>query len=345
MAEDDLVSVVIPVRNGERFLGRTLDSALGQTYHPIEVVVVDDGSTDRTTALVKARIAYDQRVRLFRIDKRGVAAARNLAISNARGKLIAPLDADDLWHPQKIARQVEKIRTSPTEVGVVYCWSLNIDENDLVIPPVWPKSTAQGWITQALAKDNLLENSSSPLIRRSCIDAVGGYDPTLQPHGAEDWKLYLALSEICEFSVIPEHLVGYRQSTGSLSRNIAGMVQSTQLVARWVTEKWPDLPEAVERERTNQMNAYFSQLALKNNQFLKALYYRARLWKVAPGRLVDHSEVRFIGRILFRMARLQRIRRLLGRPLARPIPFEEFIQNSSTQPNTRQPNDVQLAKT
>ena len=136
--EETLVSVIIPVRNGERLVKRTLVSALAQTYDPIEVVVVDDGSTDRTATLVEAVAARDSRVRLFRTHKAGVAAARNLAISQARGKLIAPLDADDLWHPEKIARQVGLMQSSSPKVGLVYCWSIKIDEDDFLIwlPPL-----------------------------------------------------------------------------------------------------------------------------------------------------------------------------------------------------------------
>src|SRR5262249_883170 len=129
-AEDALVSIVIPVHNGERFISRTLASALAQTYHPIEVLVTDDGSTDRSAALIEADAVRNSRIRLFRSQRLGVAAARNLAISKARGEFIAPLDADDLWHPQKIARQVEIMRASPATVGLVYCWSVEIDEDD-----------------------------------------------------------------------------------------------------------------------------------------------------------------------------------------------------------------------
>ena len=222
--EDTLVSVVIAVRNGERFLSRTLASALAQTYDPIEVVIVDDGSTDRTAALVEAAGARDSRIRFFRTKGFGVAAARNLGITQARGKLIAPLDADDLWHPEKIARQVGVMQASSPEVGLVYCWSIEIDENDFLIEAAATSGqcySPHGRVTVELAKGNFLRNSSSPVIKRSCIDAVGGYDPCLL-HGVEDWKLYLALSEICEFAVVREYLVGYRQWSASMSRDVAG---------------------------------------------------------------------------------------------------------------------------
>src|SRR5215467_1971194 len=109
MSEDRLVSIVIPVHNGERFVSRTLASALAQTYAHFEIVAVDDGSTDRTAGILEAAAAHDGRIRVFRTLNSGVAAARNFGISYARGQLIALLDADDLWHPEKIAHQVEMI--------------------------------------------------------------------------------------------------------------------------------------------------------------------------------------------------------------------------------------------
>src|SRR5579862_4587648 len=124
--EGDLVSVVVPVWNSERFLKKTVESVLAQTYRRLELIVVDDGSTDRSPDIVKSIAAHDDRVRLFRTENRGAAAARNLGISQSRGPFVALLDNDDLWHPEKIARQVEVLRRSPPEVGLVYCWQVEI---------------------------------------------------------------------------------------------------------------------------------------------------------------------------------------------------------------------------
>src|ERR1700722_6259913 len=121
MIEDALVSVVVPVYNGESYLGKTLAFALAQSYQPLEVVVVDDGSTDATPEVIAAIAARDSRLRFFRRKKGGVAAARNYGISQACGRLIAMLDADDLWHPQKVALQAAVMNASPSEVGLVYC--------------------------------------------------------------------------------------------------------------------------------------------------------------------------------------------------------------------------------
>ena len=323
-----LVSVVMPAYNGQRFVGRTLASALAQTYNPVEIIVVDDGSTDQTPTIVEAAAARDSRIRLFRRQNSGVAASRNFGISQARGKLIATLDADDLWHPQKIARQVEVIQASSPNVGLVYCWSIEIDENDLIIPPISTlktrkRSTAQGAVTAQLARGCFIETASSPLMKRSDIEAVGGYDPDLQPQGADDWKLYLALSEICEFAVIPEYLVGYRQASGSLSRDVTAMGQSMVNVARWIFEKRPDLPGELRRQSMYGLHAFMAQRALDNDQFAAGLRFRAKAYRSHPAGLFDPTTFEFVVRFFARLLGLKRSE-LRRRGLRPKVSFEEF---------------------
>jgi glycosyltransferase involved in cell wall biosynthesis len=317
-----LVSVVIPAFNGERFIGRTLDSVLGQTYQPVEIVVVDDGSTDQTPHIVEAAAARDDRIRSFRMQNSGVAAARNFGVYQARGELIAPLDADDLWHPQKLALQVEVMRNSSAKVGLVYCWSLDIDENDRIIPPIRDKSIAQGCVVEELAsKNNFLENGSVPLIRRSYLDAVGGYDLLPTYSGSEDWKLYFALAEICEFAVVPSHLVGYRRLSTSMSRNIAAMERSINHVEEWILERSPNLPAKAKRQMFYHSNGYLAYLALSNNDFAKAARYHMRSLKAQPSALLSTSNLTFGIRLL---ARQLGITRSALPFLAAQIPFKDF---------------------
>src|ERR1051325_8123716 len=116
-----LVSIIVPVCNGESSIADALASALGQTYKTVEVIVVDDGSRDRTREIVEAIARRDGRVRLVTQDNRGVAAPRNRALADATGDLVAPLDADDLWDPQKIERQVRRMLKAGDDTGLVYC--------------------------------------------------------------------------------------------------------------------------------------------------------------------------------------------------------------------------------
>jgi glycosyltransferase involved in cell wall biosynthesis len=323
--EDGLVSVVVPVWNGERFLKKTVDSVLAQTYRPLELIVVDDGSTDRSPDIVESIAAHDDRVKLLRTENRGAAAARNLGISQSRGPFVAMLDDDDLWHPEKIARQVDVLRRSPPQVGLVYCWQVEIDEDDFVTSRPGPKRTPVGCVTAELAKGNFIECSSEALVRRTCIDAVGGYDTALFPEAANDWKLYLALSEICEFAVVPEYLVGYRQYSANMSKDVAANVKSTELVMQWAFENWPDLPQEAKRLCVYNANVYFSNRALDGDRLVWALRHRALAFKTYPTGLFEGATLVFGARFL---ARLFGIRRTAlarrGIPGFGRIPFAQF---------------------
>jgi glycosyltransferase involved in cell wall biosynthesis len=314
MSGDPLVSIIVPVRNGERFIRRTLESALTQTYHPIEIIVVDDGSTDRTAAIVEALASYDKRCNLFRRPHSGVSASRNFGVSQARGTLIAPLDADDLWHPQKIARQVAVMQSSPATVGLVYCWTIEVDEDDIIIPRARDTGIANGHVlADVISRAGIITSGANPLIRRSYIDAVGGYDSSAEP--CEDWKLQLCLAEVCEFAVVPAYLVGYRRTTGSASKNITRMARSMENVSRWVIQRWPDTPHKSIDDMDYHRNSYLAHLALTNNQFGDAIRYTSKSLKARPLALFSRLTITFGARLLVRMLRLrphQRLRRSNG---------------------------------
>lgn len=127
-----LVSVVIPAYNAESTIDDTLRSVRGQTHRELEIIVVDDGSTDRTTSVVKAHAAADGRVTLIAQENAGVAAARNAGWQSARSAFIAFVDADDLWAPSKIERQLEVILRGGLRVGLVYTWWALIDEHNCI---------------------------------------------------------------------------------------------------------------------------------------------------------------------------------------------------------------------
>jgi glycosyltransferase involved in cell wall biosynthesis len=123
MAGNPLASVIVPVFNGERFLARALDSILAQLYEPLDLILVDDGSTDATPAIAKR---YGGQLRYLRQTNAGPAAARNAGIAAARGELLAFLDSDDVWLPGKLPRQVERFATRPElDYSITFfqnCW-------------------------------------------------------------------------------------------------------------------------------------------------------------------------------------------------------------------------------
>ena len=134
----DLVSVVVPVYNGAATLDETLSSVRGQTWKALEIIVVDDGSTDRSVDIAAEHVRQDSRVQIVKQANAGVAAARNLGIALARSQYIAPVDADDLWAPDKIELQMAEIQEAGETMGLVYTWFIIIDDksrgNHVVAP-------------------------------------------------------------------------------------------------------------------------------------------------------------------------------------------------------------------
>lgn len=164
---DPLVSVVVPVHCGERFLGAALQSVVDQTYNEAELIVIDDGSTDGSLAVATG--CSHRRLRVISEPHRGVAAARNTGIQAAQGPLIAFLDADDEWAPEKLALQVAVLAGRP-EVSIVHTHMSAIFAADTPPPPWLPPD----WLKQSWAA----YLPSNWLVRREVFDVVGGFDET-----------------------------------------------------------------------------------------------------------------------------------------------------------------------
>jgi glycosyltransferase involved in cell wall biosynthesis len=260
-----LVSVIIPACNAEIFIARTLESVLSQTYQNIEVLVVDDGSSDKTAEIVKSFVQKDSRISLLQQSNAGVAAARNLAIEKSRGEYIAPIDADDIWYPQNLEKQVESLSKSEPSVGIVYSWSVDINEEDLLTGGFY-NSTITGEVYKALVYKYFIGNASSSLIRRLCFEKVGGYNCKMKAEnaqGCEDWELHLRIAEHYQFKVVPEFLVGYRQITTSMSCNFAAMAKSHSLIMADVRQRHPKIMTSIYRWSSSNFYIY---LAVKSNR-------------------------------------------------------------------------------
>ena len=245
--EEELISAIVPAYNAAATLGDTLQSALAQTHQNLEVLVVDDGSTDATAEIAATYAARNSRVRLLQQTNAGVAAARNLAIAHAGGVCIAPLDADDLWHPEKIEAQVAIIRQEGPRVGVVYCWWRRIDMGGSVCGEEWHPYPHQGNVYTALIMGNILGCASSPLILKSYLAEIGGYDTDARVQGCEDLMLYLRLAERCDFALVPRFLVGYRFTRGSVSSDARRMLLSQKLVLTEAQQRQPEVPASLFR--------------------------------------------------------------------------------------------------
>jgi glycosyltransferase involved in cell wall biosynthesis len=165
-----------------------------------------------------------------------------LGIANSRGEFIAPLDADDLWAPQKIELQLHKIQED-NAIGLVYAWFDNINDDDEIIPG-GSRHRFEGHVLHELCAVDFVGKGSNPMMRTSAVRAAGGYDPDLRARsaeGCEDWKLALQLAERHKFAVVPAILIGYRHSMANMSNRTATMIRSAKLVAVEVSIRHPEL--------------------------------------------------------------------------------------------------------
>lgn len=253
------VSVVIAAYNADQFIEATCRSAMRQTFRALEIVVVDDGSTDDTARIVQTLAAEDPRVRLLRQPNRGVAVARNVAIAESTGEYVAPLDADDLWDPTKIQRQVEALDAAP-DAAMAYCWWAWIDVAGRVLDRS-PRWQVAGRVLDRLVEVNFTGSASVPLFRRSALEAAGGYDPALRDsgcQGCEDWDVALRVAAAHPVTVVPATLVAYRRRDDSMSSACDTMWRSRLAVMQGLAERTPSITPAVLRRSQGQFALYLA---------------------------------------------------------------------------------------
>lgn len=240
-----LVSVIVPAYNAEKFIELTLRSAMAQTYRQLEILVVNDGSTDRTERIVQRLAGEDHRIRQILQLNRGVARARNTGIQNSLGEFLAFLDADDLWHPRKIELQIDALSgLNGMDFGASYVFHRTIDANDRVV--AHPRAVAcSGYILSRHLFKKFVGNGSSLVVRRDIALAVGGFDDSYRQQGlggCEDLDFELKLAAQARFIAVPEYLIGHRQYEGNMSSDRGRMARSlVATISNHISEN-PALP-------------------------------------------------------------------------------------------------------
>jgi glycosyltransferase involved in cell wall biosynthesis len=243
-----IVSVLIPAYNAAATIETTLLSVVAQTHRNLEIIVVDDGSTDQTSSVVRKVAKRDDRIRLLRKANAGLAAARNTGLEQATGTFVATIDADDLWHPTKIQKQLAVMERDETRIGAVYCWTRAVGLTG-EIQYDFPCWDVRGNVFAPLILYNFIP-SGSILYRRSLAMEIGGYDVSLASRGAtccEDLKFNLDLAERCQFDYVPEFLFGYTRIPHSMSTNTSAMLRSRSIVINDARARHPELPSRLFR--------------------------------------------------------------------------------------------------
>jgi glycosyltransferase involved in cell wall biosynthesis len=217
-----MISVIIPAYNAEKTILSTIESVQKQTYQDLEIIVINDGSTDRTFEIVSN--IRDSRIKIFNYPNGGISEARNRGISHANGEYISFLDADDVWTVEKLEKQLAALQNKP-QASVAYSWVAVMLETSNNLEQIaffsGKKVTFTGNIYSQLLLENFIGNGSNILVKKEAIAYVGKFDSSV--NSCEDWDYYLRLAAKYQFILVPEHQILYRQTAGSTSTKGATM--------------------------------------------------------------------------------------------------------------------------
>ena len=247
------ISVIIPAYNAEYTILETIVSVQKQTFSDFEIIVIDDGSKDRTLELLHS--ITDKRVKIFSYNNGGSSVARNRGISHATGEFIAFLDSDDLWTPDKLELQLAALQQH-TEAGVAYSWIYFMDEKGESFS-AGNTVHFEGNVLADLLLTNFLENGSNPLIRRKAIEDVGGFAPDLIP--CEDWDFYLRIAPHWSFVVVPKLQIFYRQTSGSLSSKVELMEKASLIVLERAFQSAPQELQSLKNQSLVNLYHHLAQ--------------------------------------------------------------------------------------
>jgi len=237
MNDQPLVSVVIATYNMGQYLPEAIDSVLAQRWENLEVIVVDDGSTDDTPEQMK-RFEGNGRVRYLPTENRGQPKAKNRGLKEANGDFIAFCDADDIWHPEKLSVQMPMFEVQNT--GVVYSEVSYIDQNGKTIDKPQPYERYSGEVTNHLIIKNFVPFGTA-VIRRECLEKNGYFDEDL-PMGI-DWDLWLRYSMDWRFQYTEEKTYIYRIWPGQMSKNYRGRYDyAFRILSKFIDENPEVLP-------------------------------------------------------------------------------------------------------
>lgn len=298
------VSVIVPAYNAAKTLNETLASATAQTFTDLEVIVVDDGSSDDTYAVALA--TGDDRVKVVQVPNGGVSRARNHGIQAAQGELIAFLDADDVWQPEKLAKQVQAMADA-LDAGLCVTAALRIDENSVPIGHI-PVTQAPDHCAALLLGAMTVGCVSSGLARRDVLERVGLFKPELSQ--CADLDLWLRMSVATRIVIVDEPLVRYRSSPMNMSSD----------------------PVLLEHDTFRALDAFFASPQAKPYAQLRRRAY-SNSWMMCAGTYLHRHRGRDAVRCL--IAGLRAYPPNVRRPLGLPVRTWRRLRNPRNTNNGR----------
>lgn len=263
------VSVVIPAYNAMSYLPETVESVLRQTFTDFEVLIIDDGSSDHIVQWVSQLV--NPRVKLISQENQGVPAARNTGIAHAQAEYVSFLDADDLWEPTILEKQVRCMEDNPA-VGLVHTWMALIDQQGKPTGRVMTSNT-EGDVWKQLVEQNTVP-SSSVMVRRCCFETVGGFDQNLR--NIDDWDMWIRIAARYPFAVVKEPLMRYRQHHNNMTKNWQVVEQACQIIIEKAFRSAPPELMYLKSRSYGHANIFLAWKALQggNRDYKRAIHFR-----------------------------------------------------------------------
>jgi glycosyltransferase involved in cell wall biosynthesis len=276
------ISVIIPCYNRVHLLGRAIDSVLNQTVRDLQLLIVDDASTDGTDRLVESY--QDPRIEYIRHEtNRGAAAARNTGLQSVSARFVAFLDSDDAWLEDKLEKQYAEFEKGGDRLGVVYTRFRKIDWR--YEPSV---QRLEGDIRSRILVQNCVGTASTPMLRRECFDEPHAFDSTLE--GSEDWDIWIRLAQKWEFRLVSEVLVLYYPQPISLTADRSGALRANERLFR----KHAALIDALDPPTRAEHFFYRGRMFIAHRRFMTAAGCILRALRIDPTLLGDVVHYLFV---------------------------------------------------
>lgn len=277
-----LVSVVIPAYNAAPWIAETLQSVLAQTLHDFEIIVVDDGSTDETAAVV----AKFERVRYLHKPNRGQASARNMGVHAALGEYIAFVDSDDLWSPEKLRLQMDLLRQ--TGLAWIYCDACAIDDVTRGVLFTFSKVRHQfdGDVLEELFLEDFIP-MPTPIVKRQVFEQIGYFDESEALRYVEDWDMWLRISARFPIGLVRRPLAQYRVHAASGIQSIQPqtLYKAHMQVIELAASRDPARLAPLKNRAIVMMSIRIGQMLVRRNDLTRARELFAQAIRLAPGKI------------------------------------------------------------
>lgn len=274
------ISVVLPVYNGEKYLDQTIRSVLDQTFEDFELLIINDGSKDRTLDILQG--IQDPRIKIFSYSNAGLAASRNRGIAQAAGDFIAFIDADDLWTRDKLDAQLQALRRYSVP-AVAYSWTDYIDENSRYAAS-GSRITDMGNVYRKLLEMNFIESGSNLMVPRKAFFEVGDFDESLSI--AEDWEMSVRLARQYHFVPVKSVQILYRMNSHAMTSKLNFLERGNLKTIDKVFSQVASSDLYIKEKLLINLYLYFIKQALVNLIGVhRGLRVSGRLWDITHNRL------------------------------------------------------------